>query len=76
MAPTASKVAALVNPGSPTHRLIVAEELPQTARTLGVALPIVEATTTEELDIALPEETSFIGEKNGRQLLSCAPGVE
>ena len=24
----------------------------------------------------LPEETSFVGEKNGRQLLSCAPGVE
>jgi putative ABC transport system substrate-binding protein len=51
--PTASKVAVLVNPGSPTHRLIVAEELPQTARILGVALPIVEAATTaEELDIA------------------------
>jgi putative ABC transport system substrate-binding protein len=52
MVPTASKVAVLVNPGSPTHRLIVAEELPQTARNLGVALPIVEATTAEELDIA------------------------
>src|SRR5712664_2503997 len=50
--PTASKIAVLVNPGSPTHRLIVAEELPQTARNLGVALPIVEATTAEELDIA------------------------
>ena len=34
------------------HRLIVAEELPQTAQKLGVALPIVEATTAEELDIA------------------------
>ena len=42
----------MVNPGSPTHRLIVAEELPQTAQNLGVALPIVEATTPEELDIA------------------------
>jgi len=50
--PTASKIAVLVNPGSPTHRLIVAEELPQTAQNLGVALPIVEATTAEELDIA------------------------
>jgi putative ABC transport system substrate-binding protein len=50
--PTASKIAVLVNPGSPTHRLIVAEELPQTARNLGVALPVVEATTAEELDIA------------------------
>jgi putative ABC transport system substrate-binding protein len=52
MVPTASKVAVLVNPGNPIHRLIVAEELPQTARTLGMALPIVEATTAEELDIA------------------------
>jgi putative ABC transport system substrate-binding protein len=52
MVPTASKIAVLVNPGTPSHRLIVAEELPQTARNLGVALPIVEATTAEELDIA------------------------
>ena len=50
--PTASKIAILINPGNPIHRLIVAEELPQTARELGVALPIVEATTAEELDIA------------------------
>jgi putative ABC transport system substrate-binding protein len=34
------------------HRLIIAEEIPRTARELGVALPIVEATTAEELDIA------------------------
>jgi putative ABC transport system substrate-binding protein len=52
MVPTASKVAVLVNPGNPIHRLIVAEELPQTARNLSVALPVVEATTAEELDIA------------------------
>jgi putative ABC transport system substrate-binding protein len=52
MVPTASKIAVLVNPGSPTHRLIVAEELTQIARNLGVAIPIVEATTAEELDIA------------------------
>jgi putative tryptophan/tyrosine transport system substrate-binding protein len=52
MVPTASKIAILVNPGNPIHRLIVAEELPQTARKLGVAVPIVEATTAEELDIA------------------------
>jgi putative tryptophan/tyrosine transport system substrate-binding protein len=50
--PTASKIAILVNPGNPIHRLIVAEELPQIARNLGVALQIVEATTAEELDIA------------------------
>jgi putative ABC transport system substrate-binding protein len=52
MVPTASKVAVLANPGNPIHRLIVAEELPEIARNLGVALPIVEATTAEELDIA------------------------
>ena len=42
----------LVNPRNPIHRLIVAEELPQIGRNLGVALPIAEATTAEELDIA------------------------
>jgi putative tryptophan/tyrosine transport system substrate-binding protein len=52
MVPTASKIAIMVNPGNPIHRLFVAEELPQTVRKLGVALPIVEATTAEELDIA------------------------
>ena len=52
LVPTASKVAILVNPGNPIHRWIVAEELPQTARSFGVALPIVEATTADELDTA------------------------
>ena len=52
MVPTASKIAVLANPGNPVHRRVVAEELPQTAQKLGVALPIVEATTAEELDIA------------------------
>jgi ABC-type uncharacterized transport system substrate-binding protein len=52
MIPTASKIAVLINPGNPIHRLQVAEELPEIARDLGVALPIVEATTAEELDIA------------------------
>src|SRR6266487_3974619 len=50
--PSASKIAILVNPGNLTHRLVLAEEVPLTARNLGVALPIVEATTAEELDIA------------------------
>ena len=50
--PTASKVAVLANPGNPMYRLVTAEELPQTAQKLGVALPIVDATTAEELDIA------------------------
>jgi ABC-type uncharacterized transport system substrate-binding protein len=34
------------------HRLLLADEVPSTARSLGVALPIVQATTAEELDIA------------------------
>jgi putative tryptophan/tyrosine transport system substrate-binding protein len=52
MVPTASKIAILVNPGNPIHRLIVAEELPRAGQDLRVALPIVEASTAEELDIA------------------------
>src|SRR5450755_3966615 len=50
--PGASKIALLVNPDNPLHRLILAEEMPRTARNLGVALPVVEATTAEELDVA------------------------
>jgi putative ABC transport system substrate-binding protein len=51
LVPSASKIALLVNPGNPMHRLVLAE-VPSTARSLGVALPIVEATTAEELDTA------------------------
>jgi putative ABC transport system substrate-binding protein len=50
--PSASKIALLVNPGNPMHKLILAEYLPRTARRLDVALPIVEASTAEELDTA------------------------
>jgi putative tryptophan/tyrosine transport system substrate-binding protein len=52
LVPGASKIALLVNPDNPIHRLILAEEIPRTARKLGVALPVVEASTAEELDIA------------------------
>ena len=52
LVPSASKIALLVNPGNPTHRLVLANELSSTARSLGVALPIVEATTADELDTA------------------------
>jgi putative tryptophan/tyrosine transport system substrate-binding protein len=52
LVPGASKIALLVNPGNPIHRLMLAKEVPDTARNLGVALPIVEATTAEELDTA------------------------
>jgi ABC-type uncharacterized transport system substrate-binding protein len=52
MVPTASKIAVVANQDNPAQRRIIAEELPETAQKLGVALPIVEATTAEELDIA------------------------
>ena len=51
--PAASKIAVLVNPSNADHRVFVAsEELPETARKLGVTFPVLEATTVEELDIA------------------------
>jgi putative ABC transport system substrate-binding protein len=49
--PGASKIALLVNPGNPMHRLGLAE-VPSTARSMGVALPVGEATTADELDTA------------------------
>src|SRR5258705_8662655 len=52
LVPGASKIALLVNPDNPVHRLTLAEEAPRTARSFGVALPVVEATTAEELDTA------------------------
>ena len=52
LVPNASKIAILANPGNPMHRLVLAEEVSSTVRTLGVALPVVEATTAEELDTA------------------------
>jgi putative ABC transport system substrate-binding protein len=58
LVPAASQIALLVNPGNPIHRLIVAEEVPRAAQNLGVALPIVNATTAEELDIAFASATT------------------
>jgi putative ABC transport system substrate-binding protein len=52
LVPNASKIALLVNPNNPMLRLILGEEIPRAARNLGMALPIVEATTPEELDAA------------------------
>jgi putative ABC transport system substrate-binding protein len=52
LVPSASKIALLVNPGNPMHRLVLDDEIPRAARNLGVALAAVEATTAEELDIA------------------------
>jgi ABC-type uncharacterized transport system substrate-binding protein len=50
--PGASKIALLVNPENPTHRRLLAEEVPRTAREMGVALPTVEASKAEELEVA------------------------
>jgi putative ABC transport system substrate-binding protein len=52
LVPGASKIALLVNPDNPVQRLSLAEEVPRTARSFGLALPIVEATTADELDTA------------------------
>ena len=52
LVPGASKIALLVNPDNPMHRLVLDNEASSTARSLGVALPIVEATTPDELDMA------------------------
>jgi putative ABC transport system substrate-binding protein len=52
LVPGASKIALLVNPANPMHRLILAEHVPITARNLGVALPTVEASSPDELDTA------------------------
>src|SRR5262249_24041832 len=50
--PSASKIAILINPSNAMHRLALADEVPSAAQRLGVALPIVQATAVEELDIA------------------------
>jgi putative ABC transport system substrate-binding protein len=52
LVPNASKIALLANPNNPMHRLFNSEFLSRTAQRLGVALPIVEATTAEQLDVA------------------------
>jgi putative ABC transport system substrate-binding protein len=49
--PGASKIALLTNPGNSAQRLTLAE-VPSTAQSMSVALPIVEATTAEEIDTA------------------------
>jgi ABC-type uncharacterized transport system substrate-binding protein len=46
------KIVLLTNPGNPMHRLVLANEASNTARSMGVALPVVEATTADELDTA------------------------
>ncbi|WP_247483367.1 ABC transporter substrate binding protein [Bradyrhizobium sp. 15] len=52
LVPGAAKIALLVNPENAIHRLLLAEEIPRTAGNMGVALPTVEASKAEELDVA------------------------
>jgi putative ABC transport system substrate-binding protein len=52
LVPGAAKIAVLVNPNDQMHKLIVANVVPSTAGKLRVDLPIVGATTAEELDAA------------------------
>ena len=53
LVPGASKIALLVNPRQSNAQAAISRGVPaRTARKLGVALPIVEATTAEELDVA------------------------
>ena len=52
LVPGATKIALLVNPENAIHRLLLAEEIPRTAGNIGVALPTVEASKAEELDVA------------------------
>jgi putative ABC transport system substrate-binding protein len=57
LVPNVSKIAILANQGNPMHALLLAEEIPRAARNLGIALPVVEATTAEQLDIAFASAT-------------------
>jgi ABC-type uncharacterized transport system substrate-binding protein len=52
LVPGTSTIALLVNPGNPSQKLVRANEVASTIRNLGVALPVVEATTADEFDTA------------------------
>jgi putative tryptophan/tyrosine transport system substrate-binding protein len=49
LVPGVSKIAMLVNPDNPMHRLVLANEVPSTIRRLGAALPIVEGSFSVSL---------------------------
>ncbi|WP_240536438.1 ABC transporter substrate-binding protein [Bradyrhizobium genomosp. III] len=51
LVPSASKIAILINPNNPMHRLNFGEFLARTAQRLGVTLLTVEATAPDELDV-------------------------
>jgi putative ABC transport system substrate-binding protein len=52
LVPSASKIALLINPRNPQHKLRLTDEVPRAGGSLGVTLLVVEATTPEELDTA------------------------
>src|SRR3989442_1625236 len=45
-------ISILPNPGNPVDVLSLAREVPRSARTLGIAMPVVEGTTGEQLAVA------------------------
>ena len=51
--PTATRIAALVNPTNEIHRVAFAQEVPEAARQLGVRLRIVEARAPDEVEPAV-----------------------
>jgi ABC-type uncharacterized transport system substrate-binding protein len=50
--PHASKIAILINPGNQVHRLIADDELPRVAQSMRLALPVVEARTPDDIELA------------------------
>ncbi|MBR0719104.1 ABC transporter substrate-binding protein [Bradyrhizobium liaoningense] len=58
LVPSASKIALLINPSDPLHRLRLTDEVPRAAQSLGVTLLTVEATTADELDTAFASATA------------------
>lgn len=52
LVPTATKFAILLNPNNPTHTQAISDEMSTTVRDLGVTLLPVEATSTNQLNLA------------------------
>jgi putative tryptophan/tyrosine transport system substrate-binding protein len=52
LVPNAARIVMLSNPGNPLHKKTITEELPQTARQLGVTFLVVEVAVAEEYDAA------------------------
>jgi putative ABC transport system substrate-binding protein len=53
IAPKANRVGMLVNPTNAMHRILVAQEIPEAARRLGVQIVTVEASTPDEIEPAI-----------------------